>query len=319
MPTSTARTATSAAPNLAARIAALRRFNRFYTREIGVLRKGFLGSPFSLAEARVLYEIWRGNRPTATDIARALDLDAGYLSRVLRAFENGGLIAKTVSKTDARQAHLSLTARGKKTFAPLERASQDSASAMLGKLPLSDQKRLVAAMATIEQLIGPAQANVQPYLMRPHRPGDMGWVVARHATVYGEEYGWDETIEALTAEIVATFVRNYDPKRERCWIAERDGEIVGCVFLVKEDETTARLRLLIVDPKARGLGIGARLVDECVQFARAAGYRRITLWTHRVLDGARKLYIGAGFQLTREWTHDDFGKTLVAETWDLEL
>ena len=155
--------------------------------------------------------------------------------------------------------------------------------------------------------------------LRRHRPGDMGWVVARHGTVYGEEYGWDETIEALTAEIVATFIRNDDSKRERCWIAERDGESVGCVFLVREDDTTARLRLLLVDPRARGLGIGARLVDECVRFARAAGYRRITLWTHRVLDGARKLYVGAGFQLTREWTHDDFGKTLVAETWDLDL
>jgi DNA-binding MarR family transcriptional regulator/GNAT superfamily N-acetyltransferase len=301
------------------RIAAMRRFNRFYTREIGVLRKGYLGSPFSLAEARVLYEIGHRGPRTASDVARALDLDAGYLSRLLRNFETRGLIARKPSEKDARQAHLALTARGKKAYAPLERDSQEFVGAMLRKLSAPDQARLVAAMATIEQLIGPPQASDQPYVLRSFRPGDMGWVVARHGLVYGEEYGWDETIEALTAEIVAAFVRNYDPKREQCWIAERDGENVGCVFLVKEDETTARLRLLLVDPKARGLGIGARLVDECVRFGRQAGYRRITLWTHRVLDGARKIYIGAGFELTREWTHDDFGKTLVAETWDLEL
>jgi DNA-binding MarR family transcriptional regulator/GNAT superfamily N-acetyltransferase len=302
-----------------ARITAIRRFNRFYTREIGVLRKGFLGSPFSLGEARVLYEIGQRDRPTASEIARALDLDAGYLSRLLRTFEARGLIARTVSDKDARQAHLALTAQGVKAFEPLEQSSQNSAANTLRKLSPQDQTRLIAAMQTIEQLTGPPQTDRQPYVLRTHRPGDMGWIVARHGVIYGEEYGWDETIEALTAEICAGFVRNFDPKRERCWIAERDGENVGCVFIVKEDDTTARLRLLVVDKHARGLGIGARLVDECVRFSRQAGYKRITLWTHRVLDGARKLYIGAGFKLTREWTHDDFGKTLVAETWDLEL
>jgi DNA-binding MarR family transcriptional regulator/GNAT superfamily N-acetyltransferase len=302
-----------------ARITAVRRFNRLYTRELGVLRKGYLGSPFSLAEARVLYEIGHRDGPTASEVARALDLDGGYLSRLLASFKSKGLIAKTTSDRDARQAHLSLTARGKKAFASLNKESQQLVATMLQRLSLSDQTRLAAAMDTIEQLIGPPRSNAQPYVLRPHRPGDMGWVVARHGIVYGEEYGWDKTIEALTAEICATFIRNYDPKREQCWIAERDGETVGCVFLVKEDDTTARLRLLLVDAQARGLGIGARLVDECVRFSRQAGYRRITLWTHRVLAGARKLYIGAGFQLTREWTHDDFGKTLVAETWDLEL
>jgi len=310
---------TTTAPEFDARIAAARRFNRLYTREIGVLRKGYLGSPFSLAEARVLYEIGQRDGLTASDVARALDLDAGYLSRLLSAFEKRGLVSRTVSKTDARQSHLALTARGKKTFAPLERASQEIVGKMLGKLRAPDQQRLIAAMDTIEQLIGPPRAGRQSYVLRPHRAGDMGWIVGRHGTVYGEEYGWDETIEALTAEICATFIRNFDPKRERCWIAERDGENVGCVFIVKEDDTTARLRLLLVDKNARGLGIGARLVDECVRFSRQAGYRRITLWTHRVLGGARKLYINAGFKLTREWTHDDFGKTLVAETWDLEL
>lgn len=306
-------------PDFQSRVAAVRRFNRFYTREIGVLRKGYLGTPFSLAEARVLYEIGHGDGPTASDIARALDLDAGYLSRVLRTFEERGLIAKTTSDKDARQAHLTLTARGKKSYALLNRESQQLVGKTLRRVAQSDQTRLIGAMDTIERLIGPPRPDRQPYVLRPPRAGDMGWVVARHGVVYGEEYGWDETIEALTAEIVAAFVRNFDAKREQCWIAERDGENVGCVFLVKEDETTARLRLLLVDRNARGLGVGTRLVDECIRFARQAGYRRITLWTHRVLEGARKIYIGAGFKLTREWTHDDFGKTLVAETWDLEL
>lgn len=303
------------------RVAAIRRFNRFYTRQIGVLRKGFLGSPFSLGEARVLYEIGQRNGPTASEIARALDLDAGYLSRLLRKFEADGLITRTTSERDARQAHLALTDKGRTAFAPLEKSSQESAADTLRKLAPSDQARLIAAMETIEQLTGPPRAETPSYVLRPHRPGDIGWVIAQHGIVYPAEFGWDEQIEALTAEIAAAFIRNFDPKRERCWIAERDGENAGCVFLVKDDgdERVARIRLLLVDDRARGLGIGHRLVEECIRFAKQCRYEKITLWTHAELTGARRIYEQAGFKLVKTWTHSDFGKELVAETWDLPL
>jgi DNA-binding MarR family transcriptional regulator/GNAT superfamily N-acetyltransferase len=304
---------------LEARVAALRSFNRFYTRELGVLRRRFLGSPFSLAEMRVLYEIVHRDSPTASEIARALDLDAGYLSRILRSFTRRGLVARVTSDKDARQSHLALTRKGHSFFTPHERKSQQAVMAMLEPLAIADQDRLIAASRTIEQLLRPAPARNASFVLRSHRPGDMGWVVARHGVVYGQEYGWDARIEALVAEIVAAFIRTHDPKREHCWMAERDGENVGCVFLVKESEHVARLRLFLVDPKARGLGIGRRLTDEAIQFARATGYRHITLWTHRVLVAARHIYEDAGFTLTRTWKHDDFGKKLVAETWDLKL
>jgi len=311
--------AATAASDFEQRIGAVRRFNRLYTRRIGVLQDGFLKTPYSLAEARVLYELARRDKATATEIAAELGLDHGYLSRILRGFGERGLVVKTASPNDRRQSLLSLTAKGRMAFAPLEERSQNEVAAMIGALSVADQERVVAAMCTIERSLCDAPAPQVPYVLRPPRPGDMGWVVARHGVLYGEEYGWDERLEALTAEIVAAFVRNHDPKRERCWIAERDGENVGSVFLVRETDEVARLRLLLVEPKARGLGIGARLVEETVRFARGAGYRKITLWTHAVLVAARRIYEEAGFRLTHQWKHDMFGTELVAETWELDL
>jgi DNA-binding MarR family transcriptional regulator/GNAT superfamily N-acetyltransferase len=311
--------AATAANDFEQRVGAVRRFNRLYTRQIGVLEDGFLGSSYSLTQARVLYELAHRNHPTATELAADLGLDHGYLSRILREFSERGLVVKTASPNDRRQSLLSLTAKGRTAFAPLDERSQNQVAAMLGKLPSADQERVVAAMRTIERWLCETPTPQLPYVLRPPRPGDMGWVVGRHGVLYGEEYGWDERIEALTAEIVADFVRSHDPKRERCWIAEREGENVGSVFLVRETDEVARLRLLLVEPKARGLGIGARLVEEAVRFARGAGYRKITLWTHAVLVAARRIYEGAGFRLTHQWKHDMFGKELVAETWELEL
>lgn len=301
------------------RVSRVREFNRFYTRRIGVLQEGYSGGPFSLAESHVLYEIGQRDRPTATDIARELGLDAGYLSRILKAFEVRGYIVREPSRNDARQTLLSMTPRGRKAFAPIETDTIKEVSTMLDALSADEQDRLTTAMSTIETLLGEKDEPRVPYILRPLRAGDIGWVVGRHGTIYGREFGWDQTIEVLTAEILTAFVKNFDPKRECGWVAERNGEPCGCVFIVKEDDQTARLRLLLVDPSARGLGIGKRLVEECLRFSRQAGYQRITLWTHRVLGAARKLYIDAGFRLTKEWNHDDFGKTLVAETWELDL
>jgi DNA-binding MarR family transcriptional regulator/GNAT superfamily N-acetyltransferase len=306
-------------PDIEPGVAAVRRFNRFYTQRIGVLQEGWLKSEFSLTEARVLYELSRRDRPTATELAKELGLDAGYLSRILRGFETRGLIAKQTSESDGRQSLLSITPRGRQRFAPLEAHSNDDVQAMLGALPVEAQHRLVAAMRTIEGVLGNPSVPEVPYVLRPPRPGDMGWIVSRHGALYGAEYGWDERLEALTAEIVAAFVRNYDPKRERCWIAERDGENVGSVLLVKDTDEVARLRLLLVEPKARGLGIGARLVEETLRFAREARYREVTLWTHSVLTAARHIYERAGFRLVKAWEHDEFGKMLVGETWNLKL
>jgi len=306
------------------RIAAVRRFNRFYTRQIGVLRKTYLDSPFSLAEARVLYEIGQGKALTASDIGRALGLDAGYLSRMLRNFEKRGLISRKTSAEDARQSHLALTPRGRQTFAPLEQRSQDDVAEMLAKLDANEQARLTAAMAEIETLVGgtpPAKPDEKPAaILRAPQHGDFGWIVNRHAELYAQEYGWTDPFEGLCAQIVADFVNNYDAKVERCWIAELNGEPVGCVMLVKDKEPgTARVRLLLVDPKARGLGLGARLTGECVRFARAAGYKKITLWTHSILTAARHIYEQAGFRLMRSETHKSWGKPVTSEHWDLEL
>jgi len=300
-------------------IAAVRRFNRFYTRQIGVLRKTYLDSAYSLGEMRVLYEIAHSNQPTASDIARALDLDAGYLSRVLRNFEKRGLISRKTSAKDARQSHLALTARGAKMFAPLEQRSQQEVADMLGKLPEREQTRLVAAMGTIETLLGGASPTPAQPVLREPRHGDFGWIVSRHADLYAQEYGWGDPFEGLCAQIVADFVNNYDAKREHCWIAEMNGENVGCVMLVKDPDNVARIRLLLVDPKARGLGLGSRLVDECVTFARSAGYRKVTLWTHSVLAAARHVYEKAGFTLTSSEPRHTWGKDVIAEFWDLEL
>jgi DNA-binding MarR family transcriptional regulator/GNAT superfamily N-acetyltransferase len=307
------------------RTGAVRRFNRFYTRQIGVLRKTYLDSPYSLGEMRVLYEIAQGSKlgqgVIASDIAKALDLDAGYLSRVLRNFEKQGLISRKTSRADARQSHLALTVRGHKMFEPHERRSQRDVAAMLGKLADGEQTRLVAAMATIENLLdGNSGTASKPDInLRAPKPGDFGWIVTRHAELYAQEYGWAEPFEGLCAQIVADFANNNDPKRERCWIAELNGVNVGTVMLVKDSNEIARLRLLLVDPKARGLKLGGRLVDECIRFARAAGYKKMTLWTHSILAAARHVYEKAGFTLTSSEPRHTWGKDVVAEFWDLEL
>jgi DNA-binding MarR family transcriptional regulator/GNAT superfamily N-acetyltransferase len=307
--------------DLGQRAAAVRRFNRFYTRQIGALREGLSSSPFSLTEARVVYELASRGEATATALGRELDLDPGYLSRVLRQLHRRGLLRKRASADDARQTLLSLSERGRAAFARLDQGSQQEMEMLLASLGSEEQRRLVQAMATIEALLDPASGPTLPYLLRPHRSGDMGWVVQRHGVVYREEYGWDERFEALVAEIVAAFITSFDPRCERCWIAERDGQNVGCVFLVRHPERpgVARLRLLLVEPTARGLGIGKRLVHECTRFAREAGYERITLWTNSVLDAARHLYIQEGYRLIAEEPHHSFGHDLVGQTWELEL
>ena len=297
------------------RIDAVRAFNRFYTRQIGVLNEKLIRSPYSLTEVRVLYELASHNGITARELASELDIDSGYLSRTIKKFNELGFIEKQVNDADQREVALSLTAKGQRAFAPLDATASTEVEKMLAKLPESEQKKLVAAMGTIHEVLGPEDRG-EPYLLRQHRPGDMGWVVHRHGALYAEEYGWDERFEALVAEIVAEFVKNYDPKRERCWIAERKGEIVGSVFLVRKDDVTAKLRLLYVEPAARGLGIGRRLVDECIRFARQVGYEKITLWTQANLVAARGIYEKAGFKLVSQQNHKSFGKELVAETWE---
>jgi DNA-binding MarR family transcriptional regulator/GNAT superfamily N-acetyltransferase len=302
------------------RIAAVRHFNRFYTPLIGLLNDGYLQSRFSLTQVRVLYELAHREKTTASELCRELRLDAGYLSRILRGFRKQSLIGQKPSKVDGRQNILSLTKQGQQVFTPLDQLSHDQIGALLGRLPAENQVRVVEAMRVVERLLGalPPEPKV-PYVLRPPRSGDMGWVVHRHGVLYGEEYGWDEQFEALVASIVAKFIQRYDAKRERCWIAEREGEPVGSVFLVKESETVARLRLMLVEPKARGLGIGTRLVEECVHFARSAGYRKIVLWTNSVLAAARHIYQKAGFRLIHEEAHYSFSHDLIGETWELEL
>jgi len=303
------------------RVDAVRRFNRFYTKQIGVLQEHLLKSPFSLTEARVLYELAQVEQTTATDLGATLGLDTGYLSRILSAFEKRGLLVKKPSKADGRRSLLRLTTAGQKAFRKINLTSHDEVGAMLGDLSEDAQSRLVAAMHTIEHLLGahPHPEQRAPYLLRPPHPGDMGWVVQRHGALYTLEYGWDEHFEALVAEIVAKFIGAYDPKRERCWIAEKDGENVGSVFLVKQAETVAQLRLLLVEPSARGLGIGTRLVEECRRFAQHAGYKKITLWTNSVLHAARKIYENEGYRLVKEEPHHSFGHDLIGQTWELEL
>src|SRR5215831_12090521 len=301
------------------RIAAVRRFTRFYTRHIGVLREGLHASPFSLTEARVLYELANRAAPTAADIARDLGLDAGYLSRILRAFAQRGLIVRTRSEKDGRQSLIALTPAGRAAFAPLDRGSHDEVGVMLAPLSAGAQARLIEAMATVEELLGERARGAPPYLLRPHQAGDMGWVVSRHGGLYAQEYQWNMEFEALVAEIVAAFIRNFDAQRERCWIAEIDGAPVGSVFLVKQSDEVAKLRLLLVEPQARGMGIGARLVAECIRFARLCGYRTLTLWTNDVLVAARRIYQAAGFRLVAEEKHHSFGHDLVGQNWELEL
>lgn len=299
--------------------AAVRRFTRFYTRQIGLLNEGLLKSSYSLAESRVLYEIANRADVSASDLTRDLGLDAGYLSRMLRGFEEKGLIARSPSPGDARRQILSLTKPGAAAFTGLDRASAEQVAAMLAGLEHDDRNRLLSAMATVERLLGTRDQPSEPIVLRPHRAGDMGWVVHRHGVLYAREYGWDETFEILVADIVADFIRNFDAKRERCWIAERGGVSLGSVFLVRESDDVAKLRLLYVEPGARGTGLGRRLVAECLAFARSAGYRRVTLWTNDILHAARRIYQDAGFRLVKQESHHSFGKDLVGQFWELDL
>jgi DNA-binding MarR family transcriptional regulator/GNAT superfamily N-acetyltransferase len=310
------------------RVEAIRRFNRFYTRRIGALHEGLLASKFTLTESRLLWEMAHRDRLTATELARELDLDAGYLSRLLRSFKERGLIKSARATDDARHQHLSLTPAGKRAFAPINARSQNDVSALLGTLAEAQQQQLLASMTRIEQLLGePAAARARPVLLRAHRPGDMGWVIARHGALYADEYGWDSGFEALVARIAADFIERFDAKREACWIAERDGANVGSAFLVQaRDEAShavidgvAQLRMLLVEPSARGLGLGERLADECQRFARRAGYRKIVLWTNSLLLAARGIYAKQGYVLVKSEPHHSFGHDLVGETWELAL
>jgi len=301
-----------------AHVAAVRAFQRFYTKRVGALRDGLLDSPFSLTEVRVLYELAHRETPTAATVGKELGLDGGYLSRLLAALERQGLIDRQRSKSDGRQNVLRFTRRGRQAFATLDARANDEVRDLLRGLSPAQHNGLIDAMRTIEGLLGERERKV-PYLLRPHRPGDMGWVVHRHGVLYATEHGWDETFEALVASVVASFIQRFDPTAERCWIAERDGDIVGSVFLVRKTKTVAQLRLLLVEPSARGLGIGKRLVDECTMFARTARYRSIVLWTNDVLRAARRVYEAAGYRLVEEEPHHSFGHDLVGQTWELVL
>ncbi|UVF17731.1 bifunctional helix-turn-helix transcriptional regulator/GNAT family N-acetyltransferase [Microvirga terrae] len=297
----------------------VRSFNRFYTRHIGLLNEGLLESAFSLTEARVLYELAHRGPVTAADLGRELGLDAGYLSRLLKRFGAQGLTQRNPSKDDGRQFLLSLTDKGFAAFTPLNQASAAQVATMLSGLSVGERERLTQAMTTVEHLVGDGPRPDRPYVLRSHQPGDIGWIAHRQGILYAQEYGWDQTFEALVAEIAAGFVRNFDPQWERCWIAERGGEIIGSVFLVRSSDEVAKLRLLYVEPCARGLGLGRRLTEECIAFARDRGYRTLTLWTNDVLVAARRIYQAKGFRLVKEEPHHSFGKDLVGQTWDLDL
>jgi DNA-binding MarR family transcriptional regulator/GNAT superfamily N-acetyltransferase len=305
-------------------VATVRRFNRFYTRLIGVLDEGHLHTPFSLAEVRVLFELAHRDTPTATEIAGELGLDAGYLSRLLQRLQRRKLIARTRSKHDGRHSHISLTADGRKAFRTLDRLASADVERLLDTLDDTDQRRLLDAMATIGRLLGdpPSAADREPaYILRPPHAGDYGWIVQGHGALYAREYGWGAPFEALVARVVADYIEKFDPAYERCWIAERRGENVGCVFVQKDRERdgVAKLRMLLVHPSARGLGIGRRLVDEVTRFARETGYHMLSLWTHRELTTARKIYADVGYTMIREEIHDTFGKALTSETWEMKL
>jgi DNA-binding MarR family transcriptional regulator/N-acetylglutamate synthase-like GNAT family acetyltransferase len=300
-------------------VGAVRRFNRFFTRQIGVLREGLVHTSYSLTEARILYELGHSEHATASGLCRELGLDAGYLSRILARLEQQGLIAKVRSDSDGRQRLLHLTPEGEKTAVLLDQRSHEEVSEMLSELSEADRQRLLKAMQTIEGVFDRGLKFSEPFVLRPQEPGDMGWVTHRHGVLYAQEYGWDERFEALVAQIVSDFINNYNPARERCWIAEMDGEIIGSVFLVQSSETVAKLRLLLVEPKARGMGLGTRLVQECIRFARRCGYQKIVLWTNSVLVEARHIYQKSGFTLVEEEPHHSYGHDLVGETWELIL
>lgn len=304
-------------------VAEVRQFNRFYTRQLGLLERHVLDSQHSLAEARVLYELARTRSTTATAIAVELGLDLGYLSRILKLFERRGYVKKVRAIKDSRQYHVSLTAQGRKRFKPLDRAARVQIASLIEPLTAESRRQLVDSMSCIQQLISTGRAHPGsypgPYVLRGLQPGDIGWVTHRQAVLYQKEYGWDISYEALVAEILASFVKTFDPESENAWIAERANRIVGSVFLMRASASVAKLRLLYVEPEARGLGLGRQLVAECIAFARAKGYETLTLWTNDVLVSARKIYQGAGFQLTNEERHHSFGKDLVGQTWELAL
>lgn len=304
---------------LETKIGAVRSFNRFFTRRIGVLREGLLHSSYSLAEARILLEISRRDVPSASEMSSELGLDPGHLSRILSRLGRRGLVGKVRSETDGRRQLLFLTPEGKDAFSLLDTRSRDEVAEMLGELSEGDQRRLIDAMRTIEGLLDRDFKFAEPFFLRQHEPGDMGWVVHRHGVLYAQEYGWDERFEALVARIVADFINDYDPAKERCWIAEMNGERVGCVLVVKDSDTVAKLRLLLVEPKARGLGLGSRLVEECIRFARSQGYETLTLWTNSVLDAARHIYEKQGFEVVEVEDHHSFGHDLLGQNWELTL
>ncbi len=305
-----------------ARIAAVRQFNRFYTKQIGTLEEGLLNTSFSLTEARILYEIASREDATATEIASDLCLDMGYLSRILRDFAKGGIIHRHPSPSDRRQSLLSLTPKGRNHFRKLNTRSNEQVNELLSPLSAIAQQQLIAAMSSIQTLLAPSATPNTPYLLRTHRPGDIGWIIERHGALYAQEYGWDATFEALVARIAADFIDHYSPADEACWIADRNGERLGSVMLVRERGAkipTARLRLLIVEPSARGLGLGRALVQQCHSFARSAGYKRIVLWTNSVLHAARSIYEREGYKLVREKPRTSFGKRLISQDWQLDL
>ena len=306
-------------PDSADQVAAVRGFNRFYTRKLGVLDQHLAKSPFSLSEARVLYELAHRDNLAAKEIGIELGLDPGYLSRIVQKFDDDGLITRKPLPTDRRQYRLGLTAKGRQVFAKLNRSSQEEVATMLAGLKPGDRARLTAAMATIEGLLGNADGSVPSAILRDPRPGDMGWVVQSHGALYASEYGFDSSFEGLVAEIAAKFLASFDASRERCWIADIDGAPVGSIFLVRQSDDVAKLRLLLVDPAGRGQKLGQRLVAECISFARACGYRKITLWTQSILVAARKIYQDAGFTLVATEPHRSFGQSLIGETWELEL
>lgn len=300
------------------RVSAVRAFNRFYTRVIGALNEGIHASAMSLQQVRILYELAYGTNVTASDLARLTGMDAGYLSRTLKALEADGLVSKSPSPEDGRSLRLGLTAKGREIFGGIDRTSADEVGKLLAPLAADDQRRLVAAMQRIRRLLGESPPGGVCVLRDP-RPGDLGWVVHRQGALYAAEYGWDWRFEALVAEIVGGFVKDFDPSGEKCWLAERDGEVVGSIFLMRQSDELAKLRLLYVEPSARGLGIGGQLVEECIRFARARGYKRMTLWTNDILVSARKIYIAAGFKLVEEEKHHSFGHDLVGQNWELTL
>ncbi len=303
----------------AERVSAVRHFNRFFTRQIGVLREGLLHSPYALTDARILFELGHRECLTASELCRELGLDAGYVSRIISRHEQEGLIERMRSEHDGRQRQLSLTSAGREAFTLLDQRSRDEVSELLSTLSEGEQERLLQSMQTIENIFTRELKFSRPFFLRAPEPGDMGWVTHRHGVLYAQEYGWDQQFEALIAQIVADFIANYKPERERCWIAEMNGEIVGSVFVVQLSETVAKLRLLLVEPGARGLGLGGRLVEECIHFARRAGYRKIQLWTQSNLLEARRIYERAGFKIVAQEATHSFGHDLISETWEMTL